>query len=203
MVTKGGGHLSKTLTAPLSDEALLNSLFSAKVVVTLKCFGNASRATPEPAMQCRYMPCLDPTLTPFSDYRRRLVGPGDVFLHEALRWQGHDRMQPVQHLDPPVLRQDPQVQRPGDVHLPAVQRLQIRHPALKPLAHGLSEAPSGLTSFTPLLPRVQTPIETGDGYTRGGRALTAFLHFIFPPFCTSFTFRTVFCFSFCSFWFCA
>lgn len=118
--------------------------------------------------------CLDHTLTPFSGYRRRLVGPGDVFLYEALRRQGDDRMQPVQHLDPPVLRQNPQIQRPGDVHLPAVQRLQVRHPALEPLAHGLPEAPPGLTALAPL-PRVRTLIQTGDEYKRG-RALTALLN---------------------------
>ena len=78
--------------------------------------------------------------------RRRLVGPGHLLLHEALRRPSHDRVQHVQHLDPPVLCQDPQEPRARDVHVSELQG-HARHAgraALPPLAYRASETPARL-----------------------------------------------------------
>lgn len=53
------------------------------------------------------------------------MGPGHLLLHEAFRRAANDRVQRVPHLDPPLLRQNPQVKRPRDLHLPEVPGLQV------------------------------------------------------------------------------
>lgn len=77
-----------------------------------------------------------------------LLGPGDVFLHEALCWPSHDRVQQVSHLDPPVMRQNPQEPRAGDIRLPKVpgDPWPPGHPPLSPFACGPQQTHAGLTS---------------------------------------------------------
>lgn len=80
--------------------------------------------------------------------RWRLLGPGDVFLHEALRGPSHDRVQQVSHLDPPLVRQNPQEPRAGDIRLPEVpgDPRPPGQPPLPPFARGPQQTHAGLTS---------------------------------------------------------
>lgn len=80
--------------------------------------------------------------------RWRLLGPGDVFLHEAFRRPSHDRVQQVSYLDPPVVRQNPQEPRPGDLRLPEVpgDPRAPGHPPLSPFTRGPQQTHAGLTS---------------------------------------------------------
>jgi len=77
--------------------------------------------------------------------RRRLVGPGDVFLQEAVRRPRHDRVPPLQHLGPPVLRQDPQEPRPRVLRLPGLPGRGAARTPLAPLTGRPAQAPAGLT----------------------------------------------------------
>lgn len=64
--------------------------------------------------------------------RRWFVGPDHLLLREAICRATHDRVQPVQHMGSPVMRQDQEIQRPWHLLLPQVQglatvRSQKRH----------------------------------------------------------------------------
>lgn len=60
------------------------------------------------------------------------MGPDHLLLREAICRTTHDRVQPVQHMGSPVVRQDQEIQRPWHLLLPQVQgratvRSQKRH----------------------------------------------------------------------------
>lgn len=77
-----------------------------------------------------------------------LLGPGDVFLLEALRRPSHDRVQYVSHLDSLVVRQNPQEPCARDVRLPEVpgDPWPPGHPPLPSFARGPQQTHAGLTS---------------------------------------------------------
>ncbi|XP_070585013.1 PHD finger protein 23 isoform X2 [Erythrolamprus reginae] len=66
--------------------------------------------------------------------RRRLLGPHHLLLPEAVCRATHDRMQPMRHLDPPLLRQDQEDQRPRHFLLSEVQRKHAEAGAAGPSA---------------------------------------------------------------------
>lgn len=79
--------------------------------------------------------------------RWRLLGPGDVFLHEALCRPSNDWVQQVSHLDSFVVRQNPQEPRARDVRLPEVpgDPRPPGHPPLPPFTRGPQQTHAWLT----------------------------------------------------------
>lgn len=87
------------------------------------------------------------------------MGPDHLLLREAICRTTHDRVQPVQHMGSPVVRQDQEIQRPWHLLLPQVQgrttvRSQKRHleaegresPGLL-FSHPFSLMPTAKTAF--------------------------------------------------------
>lgn len=75
------------------------------------------------------------------------MGPDHLLLWEAICGTAHDRVQPVQHMGAPVLRQDQEIQCPGHLLLSQVQGLaaigtQKRHLKLDGTGDNMSTCPT-------------------------------------------------------------